>query len=399
MEMDLDKMIQVGEQVLMKNYGRAPLSFDSGQGCTLYTKKGEAYLDFVAGIAVNSLGYNHPRVIKAIQEQAAKVIHVSNLFWIEDQVKLAQLLVENSFGDKVFFCNSGAEANEGAMKLARKYAYKKYGAERHEIIAMKGSFHGRTMGTLAVTDSAKYQEGYGPLPGGMKFVPYNDLEALEKAITPATCAIMIEPIQGEGGVTPATKEFLQGAKALCDEQGILLILDEIQTGVGRTGKRFAYEHYGIEPHIMTLAKALGGGFPIGAVVATEDVAAAWQPGDHGTTFGGNPLACAAGVASLETILQEKLWEHSEKMGAYLKEGLRALAVKYEIVKAVRGLGLMLGLVLEVPGAPIVEKAYQKGLVINCTAQKVLRFVPPLIISEEEIDTLLTGLEEIFKDME
>lgn len=396
--MNLEEIIQVGEQVLMKNYGRTPLAFHSGQGCTLYTATGEAYLDFVAGIAVNHLGYHHPKIVKAIQDQAAKVIHVSNIFWIEEQVKLAQLLVENSFGDRVFFCNSGAEANEGAMKLARKYAYKKYGSRRHEVIAMKGSFHGRTLGTLAVTDNPKYQEGYGPLPEGMKFVPFNDLAALEKAITPETCAILLEPVQGEGGVTPATQEFLQGVKALCDAQGILLILDEVQTGIGRTGKLFAYEHYGIQPHIMTLAKALGGGVPIGAVVATEEVATAWQPGDHGTTFGGNPLACAAGLASLETVLEERMWEQAAEKGAYLKAHLNQLVEKYDFVKEVRGLGLMLGLVLEVPGAPIVEKAYQRGLLINCTAQKILRFVPPLIVSYQEIDQLVSGLEAIFQEM-
>ncbi len=396
--MALEQIIQDGEKYLMYNYKRLPVVFTTGKGCYLTDSEGNQYLDFLAGVAVNSLGHCPDAVVEALKEQLSKVMHVSNYFWIDSQVELAKLLVENSFGDKAFFCNSGAEANEAAIKLARKYSYKKYGESKNEIIAMKGSFHGRTLATLAVTDNKKYQEGYGPIPESFKFVPFNDIDALKGAITENTCAILLEPIQGEGGVTAAELQYLKAVKQLAIENNIVLIFDEIQCGFARTGKLFAYEHYGITPDIMSLAKALGNGFPIGALIATDEIAASWQPGDHGTTFGGNPLACTAGVATLKEILAEKLWEKAETIGKYFETKLQVLVDKYEWVKQIKGMGLMLGLELTIDGGPIVEKAFAKKVIINCTAGKVLRFVPPLIVSEKEIDLLMDTLEGIFEEI-
>ncbi len=396
--MALEQIIQDGEKYLMYNYKRLPVVFTSGKGCYLTDTEGNQYLDFLAGVAVNSLGHCPEAVVEALKDQLSKVMHVSNYFWIDTQVELAKLLVDNSFGDKAFFCNSGAEANEAAIKLARKHSYKKFGAQKNEIIAMKGSFHGRTLATLAVTDNKKYQEGYGPIPESFKFVPFNDIDALKAAITENTCAILLEPIQGEGGVTAAELQYLKAVKTLAVENNILLIFDEIQCGFARTGKLFAYENYGVAPDIMSLAKALGNGFPIGALITTDEIAASWQPGDHGTTFGGNPLACAAGVATMKEILEGKLWEKAESTGKYFQTKLQALVEKYEWVKQIKGMGLMLGLELTIDGAPIVEKAFEKKVIINCTAGKVLRFVPPLIVGEKEIDLLMNILTEIFEEI-
>ena len=396
--MAIAEIIQNGEKYLMYNYKRLPVSFVSGKGCYLTDTEGNEYLDFLAGVAVNNLGHCPDVVVEALQSQLSKVMHVSNYFWIDTQVELAKLLVENSFGDKAFFCNSGAEANEAAIKLARKHSFKKYGEGKSEIIAMKGSFHGRTLATLAVTDNKKYQEGYGPIPESFKFVPFNDIDALKAAVTENTCAIMLEPLQGEGGVTPAEIEYLQAVRELATTNNILLIFDEIQCGFARTGKLFAYENYGITPDIMSLAKALGSGFPIGALLTTDDIAASWQPGDHGTTFGGNSLACAAGVATLTKILDDKLWEVAAATGKYFMEKLQIFVDKYQWVKQVKGMGLMVGLELEIEGAAIVEKAFAKKLIINCTAGKVLRFVPPLIVTTKEIDLLIDTLSEIFEEI-
>ncbi|WP_026478019.1 aspartate aminotransferase family protein [Alkaliphilus transvaalensis] len=397
--MKIEELVTMGETYLMNNYKRLPISFVEGKGCYVTDTENNKFLDFIGGIAVNNLGHSPEAVVTAIKEQAEKLMHVSNLFWIESQVTLAKILVENSFADKAFFCNSGAEANEGAIKLARKYAYKKFGNHKHEIIAMTGSFHGRTLGTLAITDNKKYQEGYGPIPEGFKFAEFNNIESVNALVNENTCGILVEPVQGEGGVTPATKEFLEALKVLCKEKDILLIFDEIQCGIARTGKLFAYQHFGVEPDIMSLAKALGGGFPIGAVVATEEIAAAWQPGDHGTTFGGNPLACASGVATLQTVINEKLWEKAETMGSYFAEKLQVFVDTYPWVKEVKGLGLMMGLELEIEGASIVQKAFNEGILINCTAGKVLRFVPPLVVEKEDIDIVIDALQEIFTEME
>ena len=397
--MTIEQIIQTGEKYLMYNYKRLPVSFVSGKGCYLTDTEGNQYLDFLAGVAVNNLGHCPDVVVEALKEQVSKLMHVSNYFWIDTQVELAKLLVENSFGDKAFFCNSGAEANEAAIKLARKYSYKKFGEAKNEIIAMKGSFHGRTLATLAVTDNKKYQEGYGPIPENFKFVPFNDINALKSAITDNTCAILLEPIQGEGGVTPADLDYLKAVKELADENNILLVFDEIQCGFARTGKLFAYENYGITPDIMSLAKALGNGFPIGALITTDEVAAVWQPGDHGTTFGGNSLACAAGVATLSKIIDEKLWEQVVTTGKYFEEKLQTFVDKYQWVKQVKGMGLMLGLELEIEGGIIVEKAFAKKVIINCTAGKVLRFVPPLIVTNKEIDVLIDALSDIFEELD
>ncbi len=397
--MKIEEIVTLGEQYLMNNYKRLPVSFVEGKGCYVTDTENKTFLDFIGGIAVNNLGHSPKAVVEAIKAQAEKLMHVSNVFWIESQIALAKILVDHSFADKAFFCNSGAEANEGAIKLARKYAYKKYGVNKYEIIAMSGSFHGRTLGTLATTDNKKYQEGYGPIPEGFKFATFNDIESIKQLVNENTCGILIEPVQGEGGVTPVDKQFLMEVKELCLEKDILLIFDEIQCGIGRTGKLFAYQHFGIEPDIMSLAKALGGGFPIGAVVAKEEVATAWQPGDHGTTFGGNPLACASGVATMKSILDEKLWEKAEEMGKYFTKKLQVFVETYPWVKQVKGMGLMLGLELEIEGASIVEKAFQQGVLINCTAGKVLRFVPPLIVEKDDIDLLIDTLDGIFIEIE
>lgn len=393
--MDNQRLLVDGDKYLMKNYKRQPVIFTEGKGSYLIDSEGNEYLDFLAGIAVNSLGHSPEVVVEAIKKQADKLMHISNYFWTEGQITLGKILVENSFGDKVFFCNSGAEANEAAIKLARKYAYKKYGSYRNEIIAMKGSFHGRTIATLSITDSEKYREGYGPNPEGFKFANFNDIQSVKETITDNTCGIILEPIQGEGGVTAATQEFMTELKKLCEDRDILLIFDEIQCGIARTGRLFAYENFGIKPDIMSIAKALAGGFPIGAIIATEEVADVWLPGDHGTTFGGNPLACAAAVANMEFIIEDKLWERAEELGEYFKKALLDLGKKHKVIKQVKGKGLMLGLELEIEGGIIVEEAFKRRVIINATAGKVLRFVPALTIKKEEIDILIEVLDEIF----
>jgi len=397
--MSINQIITEGNKYLMNTYKRIPIAFTEGKGAYITDTEGKTFLDMVGGLAVSALGHSHPAVVKAIKEQADKLLHTSNLYWIENQVNLGKMLVENSFADKAFFCNSGAEANEGAIKLARKYSYKKYGEGRNEIIAMTGSFHGRTMATLSITANKKYQEGYAPIPTGFKQAIFNDFNSVVEAINENTCAIILEPVQGEGGVTPATQDFITNIRKICTEKDILLIIDEVQVGLGRTGKLFGYENYNIEPDIMTLAKALAGGVPIGAVVAKDEVAKAWEPGDHGTTFGGNPFACAAGIAALGTIIHEKLWENADTIGIYLAEKLGELVDKYSFVKRVKGKSFIAGLELEVEGAPFVEKALQKGVLINCTSSTVLRFLPALTIGKEEVNKLVSVLDEIFSEAE
>jgi len=380
------ELIAAGKKYVMNTYGRLNLALSRGQGARVWDLEGREYLDFLAGIAVNALGHSHPAVVAAIQYQAESLIHCSNLYWIEPQVQLARMLVEASCGDKVFFCNSGAEANEGAIKLARKYAKLHYGPEKYEIITAINSFHGRTLAAITATGQPKYQQGFEPLVPGFKYVPYNDLEALAAAIGPGTCAIMLEPIQGEGGVVTPDPGYLAGVKELCREHGLLLILDEVQTGIGRTGKMFGYQHFGIEPDIFTLAKGLGGGVPIGAIVAREEVAAAFQPGYHASTFGGNPLVCAAALATLQVITAPGFLEQVQARGEYFRSLLAELG-------PVRGKGLMLGLELPGPGAEIVARCQERGLLINCTAGNVLRFVPPLIVTEAEIQQAVGILKE------
>jgi len=380
----------------MNTYGRQPIVLVKGQGTRVYDADGRSYLDFVGGLAVNSLGHCHPSVVAAIQEQGMKLLHCSNLYWIEPQIKLAQILVENSCLDKVFFANSGSEANEGAIKLARKYAKVTYGEGKYEVITIKQSFHGRTLATLAATGQDKFHQDFQPLPPGFTYVPLGDLDALKKAINPKTCAIMLEPIQGEGGVNVPTVAYLQEVQKLCRENGLLLILDEVQVGMGRTGTLFAYEQFGVEPDILTLAKALGGGVAIGAFLAKEEVAAAFRPGDHGSTFGGNPFATAVGLAAVQTLLKPGFLEHVVQMGAYLQERLNKLQSKYSCIKEVRGKGLIWGLELDRPGAEIVTKCLEEGLLINCTNSTVLRLLPPLIVTAEEIDQAVAIMEKTFQ---
>lgn len=398
MSTETEKLIQEGQAVVMNTYGRLPMALVKGEGTWVWDVEGKKYLDFVSGIAVNSLGHKHPEVVKAIQKQTEEILHTSNLYWIPNQIQLAKLLVENSFADKVFFCNSGAEANEGAIKLARKYAKAHYGNEKYEILSLKNSFHGRTLATLTATGQTKYQAGYEPLPEGFSFAELNSLDDLKQKITDKTAAVIIEPIQGEGGIIPAELDFLQAARKLCDEKGALLIFDEVQTGVGRTGKLFAHEWSGVKPDIMTLAKALGGGVPIGAMLAKDEVAAAFKPGDHASTFGGNPLATAAGCAVLKVMLEEGFFEEVQKRAAYFKAELQKLADKYQTGEPVRGIGFLLGWPLAKLGPEIVNACREKGLLINFAGGKALRFVPPINVSYEEIDQAVKILDDVFSSL-
>lgn len=393
--MDTQTVTELSDKYLMRTYRRAPVAFASGQGTRLVDLEGKSYLDLVAGIAVCSLGHNHPALTGAIRTQAAKLLHVSNLYQIPEQAALARWLITHSACDRVFFCNSGAEANEAAIKLARKHG-RRDGGNRFEILVAEHSFHGRTLATLAATAQPKYHLGFEPLPLGFITVPFNDFEALRGAITPSTCAVMLEPIQGEGGVHPTTPEYLQAVRRVCDEHGLLLILDEIQTGIGRTGKLFAYEHYGITPDVLTLAKGLGGGVPIGAMLARGHAADAFQPGDHGSTFGGNPLACAAALAVLTTIEEQRLVQHAAQVGAYLLMQLRRLAQQHPVIKEVRGVGLMVAVELNSEAAPVVDACRERGLLVNAVNPNTLRLVPPLIITRADVDEALGILDDALR---
>ena len=387
-------LINDSDNYLFSTYKRYPIVLIRGEGSRVWDQDGKEYLDFVSGIAVCNLGHCHPKIVDAITKQARTLIHVSNLYHIKPQIELARLLVESSFADKVFFCNSGAEANEGAIKLARKYMRDTYGKERSEIIVMDNSFHGRTLATLTATGQEKFKAGFDPLMPGFKHVPFNDIEAVSQAVTDKTGAILVEPIQGEGGVNCPSDNYLPELRALCDEKKILLILDEVQVGMGRTGRLFAYEHYGITPDIMTLAKALAGGLPIGALLARKEVAASFTPGTHASTFGGNPLVTAAAIASLTTINNSSFLDHCRTMGNYLMDQLNRLKKKNPSVREVRGKGLLVGMELDQPAADIVDKCLEKGLLINCVQEKVLRFLPPLTITKKEIDQAVSTLEEV-----
>ncbi|MBF0101428.1 MAG: acetylornithine transaminase [Desulfobacterales bacterium] len=389
-------VIQQSNIVIAPTYNRSEILFVKGEGCTLWDSEGQKYTDFLSGIAVCNLGHSHPEIAQVIYQQAQMLTHVSNLFYTIPQVELASLLVEHSFADRVFFCNSGAEANEAAIKVARKYFSSKGISQRYKIIAMHGSFHGRTMATLSATGQEKVKKGFYPLLQGFEFVPYNQIEALKQKIDDTTCAVILELIQGEGGVNCSTPEFIQEVRKLCDEQGILLIFDEIQTGMGRTGKLFAYEHYGITPDIMTLAKALGNGLPIGAMLAKEQVMCAFEPGSHASTFGGTPLVTAAALQVLRIIERDQILKHCNKMGMYFKERLNWLKSRHSIIEEIRGLGLLLGLKLSISGAPIVKACLERGFIINCVQENVLRFVPPLIISLSEIDALVACLDDLMR---
>ena len=382
----------------MKVFARYPIVLSHGSGPYVYDVDGKKYLDFLAGIAVNIVGHNHPQLVSAIADQAAKMIHCSNLYYTAEQAKLADTLSKVSGLERIFLANSGAEANEGAIKLARKYA-KKISLDKVNIITAENSFHGRTLATLTATAQPKYQKGYEPLPQGFSHVPYNNIAALAQAMNSQTAAVMLEPIQGEGGIQVPDPSYLEQVRALCDKHQALLILDEIQTGMGRTGKMFAFQHSTITPDIVTLAKGLGGGVPIGAVLASEKVAGAFAPGDHGSTFGGNPLASAAGNAVLAIIEQEQLLANAEAVGAYMIDQLNTLKAKYPaLIKAVRGCGLMIGMQLYAPGSNLVTAAMQQGALINCTAGDVLRFVPPLIITRSHVDEMINILDKMLSAM-
>ncbi|TAJ29441.1 MAG: acetylornithine transaminase [Nitrospirae bacterium] len=392
--MPTEELRQDAERYLMHTYARTPISIVRGRGSRVYDLEGREYLDFVAGIAVNVLGHCHPDVVAAIQKQAQQLLHTSNLYYTEPQVQLARTLVDHSFAHKVFFCNSGAEANEAAIKLARRYSHLKYGPDRYEIVTMRQSFHGRTMATLSATGQDKVQKGFEPLLPGFTYVPFNDLPAVEAVLTDRTAAVLLEPVQGEGGVHVADRAYLKGLRDLCRQRDVLLIFDEIQTGMGRTGTLFAYEQLGVEPDVMTLAKGLGGGVPIGACLATDDVAAAFTPGTHASTFGGNPLACAAALAVLQVLLEGRVLEQGRRMGDYLAKGLLDCKDRLPIVKDVRGLGLLQGMELTIDGKSVVTDCLARGILINCTVDRVLRFVPPLIIAQREIDRLLDALSNM-----
>ncbi len=381
-----------------KTYGRYPLVAASGKGCWLTDIDGKKYLDFLAGVAVNNLGHCHPDIVAALQDQAGKLLHCSNFYHIPQQIELAEILCKNSFGDRVFFCNSGAEANEAALKLARKYSLDNHSDDRFEIITTENSFHGRTIATISATNQEKICCGFGPLLPGFKYVPFGDIEAIKATISSKTCAIMLEPIQGEGGINIPPAGYLQAVRKLCDQNELLLIFDEVQVGLGRTGKLFAYQHDGVEPDVMTLAKALAAGPPIGAMVAKEKYAAALGAGTHGSTFGGNPLLAAAGVAAMNVYLNGDVLENSVAMGDYLRTKLEQLQTKYSFIAQVRGRGLMVGMELMIEGGEIVRTALDRGLLINCTAGKTLRFVPPLIVDRTEIDQMIVILDGIFSEL-
>ncbi|MBN2437027.1 MAG: acetylornithine transaminase [Deltaproteobacteria bacterium] len=394
--MTTQEWIELSDRYIMATYKRFPIVLTRGLGVHVWDSDGRCYLDLVGGIAVCALGHAHPRVVAAIKEQAETLFHVSNLYHIAPQILLARLLVENSPFDKAFFCNSGAEANEAAIKLARKYA-SEHMPGRYELITMQDSFHGRTLATVTATAQEKFHVGYAPLPEGFRHVPYNDLPALEAAVTEKTCGVLVEPIQGESGVIVPDSGYLQGVRRICDAKGLLMIADEIQTGIGRTGTLFACEQTEAVPDMITLAKALGNGFPIGALLATDRIAAAFVPGSHGSTFGGNPLACAAALAALETILDEGILENCRKVGEYFLSKLGALKEKHSRIREVRGRGLMIGVELTVPGAELVLKCLQKGLLINCANGNVLRFVPPLILTRQDVDRAVGILDEALEE--
>ncbi len=393
------ELIKLTNKYVARNYGRYPIGLVRGKGTVVWDASGKKYIDFIAGLAVDNLGHCPPTVVNAIRKQAGKLLHVSNLYHIEPQSQLAAELTRLTFANKFFFCNSGTEANEAAIKLARRWFYDKGQPKRFEIITMNDSFHGRTMASLSATAQKKIHAGFKPLLPGFKYVPFNDIIAFKKAITKKTCAVLIEPIQGEGGVNPAQETYLKTLRKTCNEKGILLIFDEIQTGFGRTGPLFAYERYKIKPDIITLAKALGGGIAIGAMGSTNKIIESFSPGTHGATFGGNPLACAASLASLKTLTKKDFLKKASSQGNYFLKQLHCLKENFSIIREVRGAGLMLAVELDRPGAEVVSDCMKEGLLINCIQQNTIRFLPPLIITRKEIDLLIKTLSKIFTKMQ
>jgi acetylornithine/N-succinyldiaminopimelate aminotransferase len=385
--------IELFDKYVIANYGRLPRVIVKGEGCYLYDAEGNKILDMFPGWAVSALGHCHPRVVEALRAQAGELLHIDNTFYSEPQGVLAKLLSERAFGGKCFFCNSGAEANEGALKLARLHTSQ----EKYKFITAEGSFHGRTFATVTATAQPKYHEGFLPLLPGFIYVPFNDVAALESAFSEEVAAVMVEPIQGEGGINVASAEYLQTIRRLCDEKGAVMILDEVQTGIGRTGKWFGYQNFEVEPDIITMAKALGGGVAIGAMMAKEEVAASLVPGKHASTFGGNCLACAAGIAVIEAIEEDKLLENAAELGRYTMDKLEQLKQKHSIIDSIRGIGLMIGVQLSGPGKAIVDQCLEKGLRINCTNDTVLRFMPPMIATKSHIDDAIDILDSVLSE--
>jgi len=381
------------DKYVIANYGRLPRVIVKGEGCYCFDADGNKILDMFPGWAVSAIGHCHPKVVEALRKQAGELLHIDNTFYSEPQGKLAKLLSERAFGGKSFFCNSGAEANEAAMKLARLYTSQ----EKYKFITVEGSFHGRTFATVTATAQPKYHEGFLPLLPGFVYVPFNNIEALESAFSDEVAAVMVEPIQGEGGINVATAEYLQAIRRLCDENGAVMILDEVQTGIGRTGRWFGYQHFNVVPDIITMAKALGGGVAIGAMMANEEIAAALVPGKHASTFGGNALACAAAVAVIEAIEEENLLENATDLGQYTKEKLNQLKEKHFIIDHVRGIGLMIGVQLTSSGKEIADKCLEKGLRINCTQGTVLRLMPPMIVTKSQIDQAIDILDSVLTE--
>jgi acetylornithine/N-succinyldiaminopimelate aminotransferase len=391
--MTTQETIELFDKYVIPNYTRLPRVIVKGDGCYCYDADGNEILDMFPGWAVSAIGHCHPRVVEALRKQAGELLHIDNTFYSEPQGVLAKMLSERAFGGKCFFCNSGAEANEAALKLARLHT----SAEKYKFITAEGSFHGRTIATVSATAQPKYHEGFLPLLPGFVYIPFNDIEALEAAFSDEVAAVMVEPIQGEGGINVAAKEFLETARQLCDQNGAVLIFDEVQTGLGRTGKWFGYQHYDVKPDIMTMAKALGGGVAIGAIMATEEVSASLVPGKHASTFGGNALACAAAVAVIEAIEADNLLENTVRIGQYTKDKLEQLKQKHYIIDSVRGTGLMIGVQLNSPGAAIADTCLEKGLRINCTSGTVLRFMPPMIAEEKHIDDAIEILDAVLTE--
>jgi acetylornithine aminotransferase len=389
---------QRADTVIMNTYGRQPLVLVKGQGSRVWDDTGKEYLDFVAGLAVCNLGHAHPEVARAAAAQLPQLVHVSNIYYTTPMVELAEMLVRLSFADRVFFANSGAEVNEGAIKLCRRYSRQKYGPGRYRIISALNSFHGRTMGTLSATGQEKFQQGFEPLLEGFKFVPFNDLGALAAAVDDSVCAVLLEPIQGEGGVCLPDPDYLLEVRRLCEAKNLLLVLDEVQVGLGRTGKLFAHEHYGIQPDVMTLAKALAGGLPMGALLATEEVAAAFIPGSHASTFGAGPVIAAAAKTAVALLSDENLLAWVRAKGEYLQKALTQLQAKFPVIKEVRGLGLIWGLELTQEGAPVVSACLERGLLVNCTRGNVVRLLPPLIVEMAELDRGLGILADTLESL-
>jgi acetylornithine/N-succinyldiaminopimelate aminotransferase len=393
------ELMKRADQVMANTYQRFPVVLIKGNGTKLWDTEGRSYTDFVAGIAVCNLGHAHPRICEALVQQAQTLLHVSNLYYTQPQTELASWLIENSFADRVFFGNSGAEANEAAIKLARKYFKERGEDNRFRIVTMERSFHGRTLATLSATGQEKIKKGFEPVLAGFDFVPFNDAKALRAQIGPSTCAVMLEPIQGEGGVRCPDENYLKTVRKICDETGTLLIFDEIQTGMGRTGQLFAYQHFGVEPDIMTLAKALANGLPIGAMLAKEKIAAAFGIGSHASTFGGTPVVSAAALEVCKILVEDNVIENGRAAGVYFKEKLNELKARHSVIEDVRGLGLLLGMQLKIDGRPVVTQCMENGFLINCIQEKILRFIPPLIITPEEIDQLVKCLDQILTQTE